>query len=528
MSHYRTTLCRASMALAMFSLCASAWAASGPNLAPYTPINPTPNSGWSGPVVISTQPGGNLDSSAVPQFSTADNYYIDYAIINNGNLPVTTTFSVKVYLDQNATPIDTRFFGSLGVFDPNAATPGPVLKTEDIVIPANLLPLARGGHSIKVVIDADNGVSETFTSPTVANGETDNEVLRSFNVEYPVPVITSATTASGQAGTLFQYQIISSNSPLPVTYAISGNAPAWMSVNPNTGKVSGTPPLNFVSTFSIQVYATNLDNTGSLTVTITISPYPPTITSPLAVVGYIGQPFTYTTTYYGSPSQIVNDNMPWAGLTGSAGTITGTPNQAGTQFVHITVDNAAGLDRKTLRIDILGPPIFNGPLSVSGTLGIPFDFQASAKFDPYYWTVKTGSLPPGLTINSDTGKITGTPTSPGTYTVPLFATNPAGSGTSTMTIGIRNGVKPAITSPLITHGFIPAPTLVIGNNGVDPDLRFYYGIQTSPTPDELKLIGATIPPLTHTLANGQPRRFTLTLNTSTRSPARCRLALARS
>ena len=51
-------------------------------------------------------------------------------------------------------------------------------------------------------------------------------------------------------------------------------------------------------------------------------------------------------------------------------------------------------------------------------------------------------LPPGLTFNTTTGAITGTPSAPGSYIVQITATNSAGSTTTSLTIV----VAPVLTS----------------------------------------------------------------------------------
>ena len=54
-------------------------------------------------------------------------------------------------------------------------------------------------------------------------------------------------------------------------------------------------------------------------------------------------------------------------------------------------------------------------------------------------------VPPGLTVDSTTGLISGTPTTSGTKTLTLEATNAAGTGKGTLTLTIAAGA-PVITS----------------------------------------------------------------------------------
>jgi len=89
----------------------------------------------------------------------------------------------------------------------------------------------------------------------------------------PPPVISSATTASGTVGTAFSYQITASNSP---TSYNATPLPAGLTVNTNTGAITGTPTT--AGTTSVTISATNAGDTGSATLTITVTKATPTIT----------------------------------------------------------------------------------------------------------------------------------------------------------------------------------------------------------------------------------------------------------
>ena len=84
------------------------------------------------------------------------------------------------------------------------------------------------------------------------------------------------------------------------------------------------------------------------------------------------------------------------------------------------------------------------PGSKSGTVGTAitsFTLSASGGTAPYTWSA-TG-LPPGITIGSTTGTVSGTPTTAGTYNVTATATGSGGSGSGstsfTFTIGGTGG-----------------------------------------------------------------------------------------
>jgi hypothetical protein len=89
-----------------------------------------------------------------------------------------------------------------------------------------------------------------------------------ITIDPAVPVITSATTASGPVNTAFSYQILASSSP--TSYAETGTLPAGLTLNTSTGLISGTPTTQGMS--SVSITATNATGTSTaVTLTITIT-----------------------------------------------------------------------------------------------------------------------------------------------------------------------------------------------------------------------------------------------------------------
>lgn len=62
---------------------------------------------------------------------------------------------------------------------------------------------------------------------------------------------------------------------------------------------------------------------------------------------------------------------------------------------------------------------------------------------PYTWSIRSGPLPPGLTLNTTTGVISGTPTGSGLYSVVVRATDAAFTSTETAPIEFDLGAAPA-------------------------------------------------------------------------------------
>ena len=71
-----------------------------------------------------------------------------------------------------------------------------------------------------------------------------------------------------------------------------------------------------------------------------------------------------------------------------------------------------------------GPTILTTSL-LNGTVGASYNqtIQATGGVQPYTWSITNGSLPNGLTLNSSTGNISGTPTAQGTSTFTIQVTD---------------------------------------------------------------------------------------------------------
>ena len=102
-----------------------------------------------------------------------------------------------------------------------------------------------------------------------------------------------------------------------------------------------------------------------------------------------------------------------AGLTlnASTGMISGTPTTAGSSSMTVMVtDNASGTATKALTLTV-NP---SGSLTIgttslgAGSVGTSYSqtLHVSGGTTPYTWTVTSGALPAGLTINPTTGAIT--------------------------------------------------------------------------------------------------------------------------
>ncbi len=305
------------------------------------------------------------------------------------------------------------------------------------------------------------GTTPVVLSATNATGTGSATLTITVAAAGVTPIITnSPLTAAGTVGTAFSFAITASG--LPTSYTAPA-LPPGLSIVAATGVITGTPTT--AGTTNVLLGATNSTGTGNATLVITVAAagVAPIVTnSPLTAAGTVGTAFSFTTTATGLPTSYAASPLP-AGLVHNTttGVISGTPTTAGTTSVLLGATNATGTDNATLTITIaaagVAPIITNSPLTAAGTVGTAFSFAITASGLPTSYTAP--SLPPGLSIVSATGVITGTPTTAGTTNVLLGATNSTGTGSATLVITVAAaGVAPIITnSPLTAAGTVGTP-----------------------------------------------------------------------
>jgi hypothetical protein len=304
---------------------------------------------------------------------------------------------------------------------------------------------------------------------TGASPENSTSVAADLNLNFSNRI---AGTMSFDAATVFN----STGNRLGTLYVFfSTNGTTWSSITngglpyvatnnvAGSAAISATLPaaINTNNTVKLRFYYAN--GTGGTTgsrpkisidnLLVTSSPAvagAPVITSPLtaSIVAFAPPADVYQIQASNDPTSFGAAGLP-PGLTinTSTGVISGSATLAGNFQVALTATNNAGTGGATLSLTVApnpGAPTITSALAAIGTTGSPFTYQITASNSPNSYS--SGALPAGLTLNTSTGEISGTPSAGGTFNVPITAANALGSDTKTLVLTINSA--PVITSSL--------------------------------------------------------------------------------
>jgi large repetitive protein len=382
-------------------------------------------------------------------------------------------------------------------------------------------PTAAGSFNFTVTAtDSSTGTGAPFTGNRPYT----------LTVTAPTVVVSPTTLPAPTAGVAYSQTVTASGGTAGYTFAItSGALPAGLSLDPG-GTVTGTATAGGTFTFTITATdsstGTGAPFTGSQSYTFTVDA--PTITvSPASLPnGRAGTAYSQSITAIGGNGThsfaVTAGALPPGWTLSSTGALSGTATAVGTfNFTITATDQSTGAGApftgfRSYTVNVFSPNFTLTPPTLSATVGQAYsgNFVAGGGTAPYTYTRMAGTLPTGMTLNTD-GTLSGTPTASGTFNFTVIARDTTtGPGSP---FGVGSGytftVAPAVMSidpTTLPNGAVGTSygQMITATNGVAP---YSFAVTAGALPPGVILTGGT---LAGTPTAGGTFNFTITATDS--------------
>lgn len=327
----------------------------------------------------------------------------------------------------------------------------------------------------------------------------------------PPPVVTTDSLSDGRMKESYSKSLSAYRGKKPYKWSVKkGALPDGLTLDPSSGKITGTPTTYGTSTFTVQAKDKKGETgTQELSLEVKAERIAQTETpvrkgvegtawgADFDVTGSIA-PFTWTVSDGKLPTGVM--------LNGSTGELSGTATEQGDYSFEITVrgqDNQRA--KRSVAVTIDAAPLIVAEQKLDDAQrqhSYAETIKASGGTKPWKWSITAGALPNGMTLNADTGKVSGYAPDYGTSTFTVLLTDARGRTASreltlvvqpepllitnsgipwvtggqpySTTLGLSGGAPPY--SWAISEGTLPAGLTLDSATGVISGTTSAYGL----------------------------------------------------
>lgn len=293
------------------------------------------------------------------------------------------------------------------------------------------IPTQVGEYSFWLEISDENPPSQSWCIPKTAQRQFTIKILLGLNINQ-----RQSSLGGAAVNAPWKLQLTATG---PGTWSVvSGALPAGITLDSNTGLLSGTPTATGDSTFKIQIQDTS-NRSDAQTYTLSVVDKLAITRAAAARSAEIGLAFRMAPQATGGrpPYKWSATGLP-AGFTvdEATGAITGVPGAAGASPVKLTVTDALGLTATTDVSLTVAKRLAVARTLKAAKVGRPYSGRVVVigGVSPILLRIVSGSLPAGVTLDRTTGKLSGTPRK---------------AGTSRFTVQARDKLGQLVRSPLV-------------------------------------------------------------------------------
>jgi hypothetical protein len=399
----------------------------------------------SGPISLGGNTAGQsiaaeLSLNPTAQISLNDTNVRTLAGVPSGAIIMPTNFygkanTVPITATANQTARSYTATQVITSFTPLTAANGVVPYTYSVssgTLPTNLSIAPTTGLVSGTVNTAYPAANVTFTVKDSTNTFATTTSTVNFTV-FAQTTATAVTTArvytNGQGAITAFNPLTAANGTGTYTYSIqSGTLPTGLSLNPSTGSVTGSPTANYsVASVVFRVADSNgivAATTSSVSFTVNAATTATAVTTARVYTNGQGAIASF------NPLTAANGTTPYTysvqsgtlpgglSLNSSTGLVSGTPNaNYGAASVVFRVTDANGVVAATtssvsftVNAATTATADTTARSGQTGTAITAFNpLTAANGTTPYTYSIQSGTLPTGLSLNPSTGSVSGTP-----------------------------------------------------------------------------------------------------------------------
>ena len=284
--------------------------------------------------------------------------------------------------------------------------------------------------------------------------------------------ITTSTLPSSKIQSAYHASLAIAGGTAPFSWSLSsGSLPTGLALAASSGEISGTPTRS--GNFSITVEAKDSSAppqtaTKGFSLSVAAAASNLQITTSSLSSGQVGASYETSLAASGGTApyswSMNSGSLPTGlALAASSGEISGSPTQSGNFSFTVQVNDSSAQPQtatKGLSLSVAAATsnlqITTSSLS-SGQVGASYgtSLAASGGTAPYSWSLSSGGLPPGLSLDASSGAISGTPTASGSFSFTAKVTDSTSPTKQTATKAFSVTIAAAVSGVTITTSSVP-------------------------------------------------------------------------